>query len=318
MLLLFACIVMLCAAVAYVVVALIALHAQRGIIYQPRSTRPDGQTPCDRSIGFRAEYIRTSDGNRLHAWWVPGFHPDAPVALVCHGNSGNISQRSSCVEQFVTLGCAVLLFDYRGFGNSSGKPNERGLFLDALAAWNWLRTEQSVRADRIVIVGRSLGGAVATSLAHHLETTASIRVPLILQCTFTSIRDMLTHGRRSILSLWSWLLTESYPTAKRLRAMSSPVLVMHAVSDKVVPFAHGETLGSIVTARNPCSRFMPLNVGGHNDVYVEDRSNYMSAMKRFLVCVGLAPISKTEAIDRIGKHAVSDTQDSMCHRSDAH
>lgn len=285
--------------IIYSIVAIVVIAKQNAVIYQPRGIRPDGQTPCDRKIPYTAVMLSTNDNLQLHAWWVPGHHPDSPVVLICHGNSGNIGQRTVCVSQFVNLGFAVFIFDYRGFGNSKGRPSEPGLSLDAHAAWDYVTSKLRVHPSQIIIVGRSLGGAVATSLAYDLEM-ASIPVTLILQCTFTSLEDMVQRAGGGLMIPWKWLIMDSFDTINKLRKMTSPVLIMHAVHDKVVPFRLGERLGQISTSRNPCSRFVVLAHGGHNDCYTESFDVYRKSILDFAKCTGHNVINLETAKNLLG------------------
>src|SRR5208283_535262 len=104
------------------------------------------------------------DGVKISGWWVPAEQARGTV-LFCHGNGGNVS---GCLDTLLIinrLGLNTLIFDYRGYGNSEGSPSEKGTYADAEAAWNYLVTERKVPPDRIIIWGRSLGGAIAAMTA---------------------------------------------------------------------------------------------------------------------------------------------------------
>ena len=146
-----------------------------------------------------------------------------------------------------------------------------------------------VPPEKIIIVGRSLGGGVATALAHELEKS-DIPTALVLQCTFTSLTSVVRRMAGGFLRPWLYLLRHRYPSAARLRTMSCPVLVMHAVHDRVVPYPEGEQLGQIVTMRNATSSFVSLPNGGHNDCYIECTSKYLNAMRDFAEATGRHPI----------------------------
>ena len=130
-------------------------------------------------IGLRYENLElpTSDGERLHAWYVPA--PGARgVVLFFHGNAGNISHRLDSIAIFNQLGLDVMIIDYRGYGESTGRPSEKGTYLDAQAAWDYLRDERGVSPARIVIFGRSLGGAVGAWLGVMQGAVALLAVAL--------------------------------------------------------------------------------------------------------------------------------------------
>lgn len=119
---------------------------------------PDGLTPED-------AWFKAADGTRLHGWYID--HPEPRgVALLCHGNAGNISGLAETLQILNRRhGLAVLAFDYRGYGRSEGKPSEAGILLDARAAWSWLARRADVAASDVTLMGVSLGGGVAVDLA---------------------------------------------------------------------------------------------------------------------------------------------------------
>src|SRR5918998_4165845 len=124
--------------------------------------------------------LASSDGERLHGWWVPADPPARGHVLFLHGNAGNVSDRVPHVELLAAAGLDVLALDYRGYGRSTGRPTEPGTYLDARAALAALLAQPGVRPERVVYVGESLGGAVALELALHAPPAA-----IVLQSTFT-------------------------------------------------------------------------------------------------------------------------------------
>src|SRR4051794_25111476 len=122
-------------------------------------------TPADAGLEFRELRFATEDGERLHAWWVPAAVPSAGHVLLCHGNAGNIADRVAHAALLSAAGLDVLLFDYRGYGRSSGRPSEQGIYRDARAALDALHAQRGMDASRVLYLGESLGGAVALALA---------------------------------------------------------------------------------------------------------------------------------------------------------
>ena len=117
-------------------------------------------TPDGLQLKHEEVYFHTEDGKRLHGWFFP-LDGAFPVILFCHGNAGNISHRLFNVELLLKHGLQVFIFDYRGYGKSSGRPSEKGLYKDGLAAYDYLINERHILPEQIIMFGRSLGAAVA-------------------------------------------------------------------------------------------------------------------------------------------------------------
>ena len=146
----------------YVGFSLLVGLFQSKLVYHPLSTIE--ATPTDAGLEYRDVSITTSDGVELHAWFCPAPE-ERGVVLFCHGNGGNISGRLGSLVILHKLGLSTLIFDYRGYGRSEGSPSEEGTYLDADAAWCHLTEEMKIGPGRIIVFGRSLGGAVAAKLA---------------------------------------------------------------------------------------------------------------------------------------------------------
>ena len=140
-------------------------------------------------LAYEQLTLDTEDGVRIDGWFVPASS-GGPTVLFFHGNAGNISHRLESIQIFHELGLNVLIFDYRGYGRSTGKPSEQGLYRDADAAWFYLTNIRGIDAKEIVLFGRSMGGAVATRLAAKTQPAA-----VIVESTFTSVPDM---GRQAL------------------------------------------------------------------------------------------------------------------------
>ncbi len=148
-------------AVAYLAVVLLVYLGQPRLVYFPEKQLSN--TPGAIGLDYSSVNIATSDGETLHSWWMPV--PDAKgTVLFFHGNAGNISHRINYLAMFKRLGYNTLLFDYRGYGQSSGVPSESGTYLDAQAAWRYLTEAKGIAPAQIVLYGESLGGAVAAWL----------------------------------------------------------------------------------------------------------------------------------------------------------
>jgi len=229
--------------------------------------------PGDLGRAFEDFFITTPDEVKLSAWFFPA-NPDSPrrdkVMLVCHGNGGNISHRLDLCHLLLGTGTAALVFDYRGYGRSSGEPGEEGTYVDAQAVYQWLR-QRGFAARNIIAFGESLGGAVAAELA--------LREPvggLVLQSTFTSIPDVGAE-----LLWWlpvRWLNTIKYDTLAKLPRVKAPVLVMHSREDRLVRFHHAE---KNFAAANEPKMFQETN-GGHSYSLVMETGVGRAALENFL------------------------------------
>ena len=290
-----------------IIVAIVIPPMSRKMIYQTKSVRPDGVTPMHFGMSYTSHTIHTHDGAALHSWWVPQVaesfggslisstqHTSSiPTILFCHGNSGNMGHRTLAIKQFHEMGLNVFAFDYRGFGDSrgGGAPSEQGLQVDAISAYMFLTSKLGVKSEDIILVGRSLGGGVATNLAHYLLTEKSIKLRVILQSTFTSLHNVIYSITHVCLHPFVKLISDTYDNATKLEDLKTvPILVMHAVHDGVVPFKHGQKIGSVVTTAelhkphpHHASRFVPLPRGGHNDCYIESKDIYKQSVFEFIL-----------------------------------
>jgi fermentation-respiration switch protein FrsA (DUF1100 family) len=256
--------------VAYLVLVGVVWLMQDRLIYLPQMGREIVATPAERGVAYDDFTISTDDGEKLSVWWVPAPSPRGAVLLL-HGNAGNISQRIDYALMFRRLGYSTLLVDYRGYGRSTGKPSEDGTYRDADAAWRWLTQTRSIPEKNIVIFGESLGGGVASWLAARHSPGA-----LVLASTFTSAVDL---GAEFYGFLPVRLISRfKYSTLERLKAVHSPVLVLHSPGDDIIPYAHGRKL---YEAANEPKAFVELS-GGHNSGFVYMRPEWVKALGEFL------------------------------------
>lgn len=227
-------------------------------------------TPADIGLAYEALKLETADGETLDAWFIPA--PGARRTLLyLHGNGGNIGHRFDSIGVFHRLGLNVLIFDYRGYGASTGKPDEEGTYADALAAWNHLVRQRRIAPGEIVLFGESLGGAIAAWLAARQQPAG-----LILYASLTSVEDM---ARLLYPALPARLLVRyRYDTLGSLAGIRCPVLIMHSPTDEIIPFSHGEAL--FEAAREP-KRLLVLH-GGHNDALIVSRDVYARGVDEFL------------------------------------
>ncbi|MEU7767876.1 alpha/beta hydrolase [Nocardia sp. NPDC049190] len=214
------------------------------------------QTPALLGMDYTELSPRTTDGETLHAWWIPARGSIGHI-LFAHGNAGNIGDRLPIFALLTEAGFDVLAFDYRGYGRSTGRPTEHGTYLDARAARQALLARPEVDPSRVLYLGKSLGGGVALELAQEHPPAG-----LMLMSTFTGIRD----AARSVYPfLPAPLVPNAYPSERRIRALRAPVLIMHGDQDELLPLRHAERL--YAAAPEP-KRLVVFPGAGHNDLIV--------------------------------------------------
>jgi fermentation-respiration switch protein FrsA (DUF1100 family) len=196
------------------------------------------------------------------------------VLLFFHGNAGNISHRLESIALFNRLGLDVLIVDYRGYGRSTGRPTEAGTYRDARAAWDYLVGARGIGPGRIVVFGRSLGGAVGAWLGSQLPA-GEAPAALIIESSFSSGADM---ARRLYPMFPAGLLTRlNYPVVDYAARLTCPVLVVHSRDDEIIPYAMGR---AIYDAAPPPKYFLELR-GDHNAGFWISRESYTAGLEAF-------------------------------------
>jgi len=211
-----------------------------------------------REISFQAD-----DGTQLYGW-VQGSDAAPCKIIQFMGNAEQVGPSAAMyAESCAVIDAQFLLFDYRGFGNSDGRPSERGLYSDARGAWQFATTELGWKPTQIVIWGRSLGGGPATKLAHELVQAGSAPRALILEAPFTSVHDMAQIAMPH-LGKPEWLIYELYDNLGRAPGLNLPVFHFHGTADEIIPYEQGERLHKALPGRK---EFLRLAGVGHNDIW---------------------------------------------------
>ncbi len=235
-------------------------------VYHP--VRAIRQNPGAAGLAWKDVSINSSGGVTLACWFIDGPSADAPVAIFLHGNSGNISTEMAKGVLLRGMGYAVLMVEYRGFGASTGIPGERGLYDDAVAAFDWTQVNHP---GRIVVYGHSLGTGVAVELALRRKPAA-----LVLESPFTSMVAMCK-------KLFPWLparilVSQKYDTLSKIAGVGCPLLVIHGENDELIPPAMGRQVYE--AAREP--RVFALLPGGHDNIYLASGQKYTDTVASFL------------------------------------
>jgi fermentation-respiration switch protein FrsA (DUF1100 family) len=257
-------------AIAYGAVLVLVFFFQSHLVFYPGMGREVMLSPQSYGLRYETVELRTTDGETLQAWWVPADNARG-VVLFFHGNAGNISHRLDYLLMFNRLRYTTLIADYRGYGKSTGSPSEEGTYLDAEAAWEYLRHARLAQPQDVVIAGESLGGAVGTWLAAKVQPRA-----VLLFSTFTSVNDL---GAQVYWFLPVRLLSRiGYDNLENLKRIQAPVFVAHSRDDDVIPYSHGRKL--FEAAREP-KAFLELR-GGHNDGFIFTRQEWVAQLGVFL------------------------------------
>ena len=230
----------------------------------------EDQTPA--SLGIRHESVRltTSDGETLVAWQL---EPERPIADVVyfHGNGGNLSIWLPVFAMLNASGLRVLAVDYRGYGLSTGRPSEAGVYRDAVAvAQHSLRTREPARP--LVFWGRSLGGAIAASATRTVKPDA-----LVIESCFPDKAAVIRTN--PVLRTLNLFASYRFDTVEMLRGFQGPVLVVHGERDSIVPFAVGRELFEQLSQPK---RFLAVRDADHNDFLDLARRDYWRPVLEFI------------------------------------
>jgi len=227
-------------------------------------------TPADMGLGFESVRLKTKDNVTIAGWWIPSDN-ERGVILFSHGNTGNISDCLESIKIFSRLKLSVLIYDYRGYGESEGSPSEEGTYLDAEAGWLFLTRERKIDSKKIIVFGRSLGGAISAWIAD-----AYVPGMLIIESSFTSLVDVANDRH-------SWFpgrlaFGDSYNTSSHLKKINCPVLIIHSIDDEVSPYSQGEKL---FRSANEPKELLVIS-GSHNEGFMESLVKYESGINSFV------------------------------------
>lgn len=255
-------------AAVYLGMSLLLFLMQSHMLYQPG--RGYDYDPADYGLKHEAVSLSTPDGESLAAWFVPAEGAERTV-LFCHGNAGNISHRLGTLKMFNELGLNCLIVDYRGYGQSTGKPTEKGTLIDILAGFQWLIEEKGTRPEQIILFGRSLGGSIAVIIAKDVHPAA-----LVLESSFTSFDDVAAH-------YYPWLPVRlftrfDYNTLEAVKEVTCPLLVIHSPDDEIIPYKFGQ---QIFAAAPEPKQFADLK-GTHNEGIYDNDDLYKQIWKNWL------------------------------------
>ena len=240
--------------VAYLIVVVAVMFLETWLVYPAPPVESGDWQPA--GLNYEEIWLTSEDGTKLHGWFVD--HPQRKRQLLyCHGNGEHVGMNGDLVAQLSgALDAAVFIFDYRGYGHSEGTPDEAGCIADGLAAQRWLADRVGVTTGDTVVMGRSLGAAVAVAVAARQGAQA-----LVLVNAFSRMTDVAAcHFPWLPVRL---LMRNRYDSLARIREYTGPVFQSHGTADTIAPIELGRELFAAIPTNK--KRFIELPDRGHND-----------------------------------------------------
>lgn len=247
--------VLLCLVFVYVTLAAIVYFGQRHLQYSP-SLLPPG-TPAENHLPEMKEVrVKTKDDLDLLAWFVPPKNKDGKVLVFFHGNAGHMGERAHKIRHFIDAGYGVYLCEYRGFGGNPGTLSEEGIYNDARAGLEWLKT-QGYKPSQWIAYGESIGSGPA------VQMTQEYAIPsLILEGAFSSA-VAVAQGRYFWLPV-NLLMKDKFDNISKIASLKTSLLMLHGDKDLTVPYSIGKKLYE--AAKQP-KKLITIEGGHHSDLY---------------------------------------------------
>ena len=254
--------------VAYLIVVLAMTFLETWLVYPAPPVSAGDWQPA--GLDYEDVWFTSADGTKLHGWFVP--HPSPKRAIVyCHGNGEFVAFNADLAAHLRdTLDASVFLFDYRGYGHSQGSPHEAGCIADGIAAQRWLAERMGVEPQEIVVMGRSLGAAVAVAMAAELSAKA-----LVLENGFSRMTDIA--GSHYPWLPVGWAMQNRYDSIQRIGKYHGPLLQSHGTKDWIVPIRFGRQLFDASPSQH--KRFLEFAGQDHNDPFTDA---YYRELRAFL------------------------------------
>jgi pimeloyl-ACP methyl ester carboxylesterase len=242
------------------------LWFENNLVYHPQSDKEFWQPPPNlvkEDVQFQSKL-----DDRLHGWWCPQKEAKWTI-LFSHGNAGNLSGHAWIIPALrAQIVANVFIYDYPGYGKSSGKPSEKSCYSSADAAYEWLTNTKKIPADQIILMGQSIGSGMACELATEPHRA------MVLHCPFTAICDL----GQEIFPIFpvKWLMGHRYDNVSKLKNYTKPILIGHGDNDDIIPFHHGERLFAGIPSKEKV--FYRIENGHHGEM----TDGFLQTMKKFL------------------------------------
>ena len=257
---------------------------EKSLIYYP--ARGLDAAPDDAGLKAEDVTLDVESGVKVHGWFIrASAEPSRAVFLFSHGNAGNIADRLDRVRAWRSLNADFLLYDYRGYGRSTGEPDEEGTYRDARAAYDYLTKTRGIDPSRIILAGESLGCAVTVQLATEKKAAG-----VFLEAPFASIPDMAA-AIYPFLPARTFVRTR-YDNLDKIAKIGKPLLLVQGTADEVIPPSQGQRVFDAAIAPKEMMRIAGAH---HNDVYPIGGEAYVGKLSEFLdrVIPSLPPAAKT-------------------------
>ena len=251
-----------------------ARRFERAVVFHPERAPRGGTWAAPE--GGEDVWLKTADGVRLHGWFFRARRqPASATVIYFHGNGGNISYLDWLAADLARRGFDVLLFDYRGYGQSEGSvSDEKGIYADSDAAYEYVVSTRGADPRRLVLYGQSLGTTAAADVASRRPCAA-----LVLESGLSSAGDMAALILPSVPRFLHRLARNRFDSARKLERVSCPVLVAHGARDEVIPVEQGRALYD--AAREP-KELIVLPGAGHNDMIAAGGAAYLDRVADFV------------------------------------
>jgi len=220
--------------------------------------------------GVEEVFITTVDKLKLQAYYVG--NPDSERLLIFfHGNAGNICYRISDILNLKNCGINVLAISYRGYGKSTGKPSEKGIYTDGAAAIDYAIQTLGYSLDNIIIFGRSIGTTVAIHISQHKDIAGLILI--------TPLSSAKAQAKAQGLGFLSFLAGNAFDNLSKISNIKSPMLVIHGTDDEILPFSMGREIFDHAIVKK---QMVAINGAGHNNLSQVDPSKYWGSIAEFI------------------------------------
>lgn len=240
----------------------------------------NGRLSGSEKINFEENFVKTSDGHRIHTWLL--LQPQSenkPTLVYFHGNAGNMGFRlKNAALMYAKSDINILMMDYRGYGSSEGTPTEAGLNLDGEAVLKFAKSHPKLTNSKVILFGRSLGGAVAVSLAHRYPTMVA---GVVLENTFLSIARMVDVLMPAVKHLKHIVLHMKWDSAEKIQKLKCPVMFISGDSDELVPPQHMKELFEHATQAS-FRDFYSVFGGSHNNTWEVAGADYYLRLRKFI------------------------------------
>ncbi|MBL4589053.1 MAG: alpha/beta hydrolase [Alphaproteobacteria bacterium] len=250
-------------ALVYVCALAFMYFNQRSMLYYPDKSQPNPVAMGVNNVEIAR--VQTEDGLTLEGWYFAPSDSKKPVIVLFHGNAGNFAHRGYKASYYMNEGYGVLLAEYRGYGGNPGTPTEQGLYKDARAYLDWLKTKNNMADENIVIYGESIGTGVAVQMATEYNVKA-----VILEAAYSSTVD-IAKNIYGFLPI-KLLMKDQFLSVENIYNVHAPLLLVHGDKDITIPIALSRKL---FDAANEPKTFINIPDAGHNNLYDHGAHKYI-------------------------------------------